>query len=187
MGAVFLKSVGDNKADLKEISSQLDQSQTQVFIDNLYDQVLTICGMPNRNGNGSSTSDTGAASLLRDGWTLAEARAKDAELMFKASEQEMLKVIIRVCKFLTDISLSLRDIDIKFTRRNYENIQTKAQVLCEMLNNEKIDPRLAFAHCGMFADPEEAYKMSMKWFEENRKVETIDPVNDREDNSSETV
>jgi SPP1 family phage portal protein len=169
-GAISIKSADGQKADVEIMTSELNQQQTQTLVDHMYQTVLTICGMPNRNGNGSSTSDTGAASLLRDGWTLAEARAKDAELMFKASEQETLKVVLRICRDLSDISLSLRDIDIKFTRRNYENIQTKAQVLCEMLNNPKIDPKLAFTHCGLFTDPEEAYAMSMKWFEENKDI-----------------
>ena len=181
MGAIQIKSTDGQNADVEIMTQELNQQQTQTLVDHMYQTVLTICGMPNRNGNGSSTSDTGAASLLRDGWTLAEARAKDSELMFKASEQEMLKVVLRICRDLSDVSLSLRDIDIKFTRRNYENIQTKAQVLCEMLNNEKIDPRLAFAHCGMFADPEEAYKMSMKWFKSNSEAiateeEKVEPV-----------
>lgn len=34
--------------------------------------------MPNRNGN-ASTSDTGSAVIMRDGWSDAEARAKDSE------------------------------------------------------------------------------------------------------------
>lgn len=169
MGAIQIKSTDGQNADVEIMTQELNQQQTQTLVDHMYQTVLTICGMPNRNGNGSSTSDTGAASLLRDGWTLAEARAKDSETMFKQSEQEMLKVVLRICNDLSDISLNLQDIDIKFTRRNYENIQTKAQVLCEMLNNEKIDPKLAFTHCGMFTDPEEAYTMSMQWFEQHQK------------------
>lgn len=169
MGAISIKSSDGQNADVEIMTQELNQQQTQTLVDHMYQTVLTICGMPNRNGNGSSTSDTGAASLLRDGWTLAEARAKDAELMFKASEQTMLKIILRIIKVLSEVSLELKDIDIKFTRRNYENIQTKAQVLCEMLNNPKIDPKLAFTHCGLFTDPEEAYTMSAKWFEENQK------------------
>lgn len=185
-GAISIKSTDGQKADVEIMTSELNQQQTQTLVDHMYQTVLTICGMPNRNGNGSSTSDTGAASLLRDGWTLAEARAKDAELMFKASEQETLKVVLRICRDLSDISLNLRDIDIKFTRRNYENIQTKAQVLCEMLNNPKIDPKLAFTHCGLFTDPEEAYSMSMKWFEEDQKKleeeqKKVESANGRED------
>lgn len=162
-GAVFLKSNGQEKADLKILSEQLDQMQTQALVDYMYQTVLTICGMPNRNG-GSSTSDTGAATIMRDGWSNAEARAKDSELMFKAGENDMLKVVLPICRTLSGLALELSDIDVRFTRRHYENIESKAQVLCEMLNNDKIDPKLAFSHCGMFTDPEEAYNISMGWY-----------------------
>lgn len=167
LGAISIKSQDGKNADVQIMTQELNQQQTQTLMDHMYQTVLTITGMPNRNG-GSSTSDTGAASLLRDGWSAAEARAKDSELMFKRSEQEMLCVVLPICKTMSEIEIQLRDIETKFTRRNYENIQTKAQVLCEMLNNAKIDPKLAFAHCGMFADAEEAYQMSMRWFEENQ-------------------
>lgn len=168
-GAISIKSTDGQNADVEILTQELNQQQTQTLVDYMYQTVLTICGMPNRNGNGSSTSDTGAASLLRDGWTLAEARAKDSELMFKQSEREMLKVILKICRTLSGMDLKLVDVETKFTRRNYENIQTKAQVLCEMLNNPKIDPKLAFTHCGMFTDPEEAYQMSMKQYEAAQK------------------
>jgi hypothetical protein len=39
-----------------------------------------------------------------------------------------------------------------------------------MLSNDKIHPRLAFEHSGMFYDPELAYTQS-KEYAENRKVE----------------
>ena len=165
LGAIQIKSSNGQSANVEMMTQELNQDQTQVLVDYMYQTVLTICGMPNRNGNGSSTSDTGAASLLRDGWTLAEARAKDSELVFKQSETEMLKVVLPLCKDIAGVDLKLTDLTPKFTRRNYENIQTKSQVLVSMLNNEKIDPRLAFASCGMFPDPEEAYQISMAWYE----------------------
>ena len=164
LGAIQIKSSDGNNADVEIMTQELNQTQTQTLVDYMYQTVLTITGMPNRNG-GSSTSDTGAASLLRDGWSSAEARAKDSELMFKRSEQELLKIILPVCEELSGVRLSLQDVEIKFTRRNYENIQTKSQVLTTMLNNDKIDPRLAFYHCGLFTDSEEAYQLSMKWYE----------------------
>ena len=58
------------------ISTVLNQTETQTLVDYTYQSVLTICGMPNRNG-GSSTSDTGSAVIYRDGWFSAEARAKE--------------------------------------------------------------------------------------------------------------
>ena len=168
LGAIKIKSLDGLDADVDLISQELNQSQTQTYVDSLYDAVLTICGIPNRNGN-ASTSDTGAAVMLRDGWSLAEARAKDSEQMFKASERTFLKLALYICSkdVNTDINLKLRDIDMQFTRRNYENIQSKAQVLIQMLQNDKIHPLLAFTHCGMFSDPEAAYQMSKKYYDES--------------------
>lgn len=180
MGAIKVKSVDGNTADVDVVSTELSQTQTQVTKDDVYQAILTICGMPNRNG-GSSTSDTGAAVVLRDGWSLAEARAKDSELMFKRAEKNVLKLILRICKDSLDCptevgSLKIGDIDMMFTRRNYENIQSKAQVLDMMLKNSKIHPRLAFAHCGMFSDSEEAYSLSMKHYE---SIESEAVINDK--------
>lgn len=164
LGAIQIKSTDGQNADVEIMTQELNQTQTQTLMEDMYQTVLTICGMPNRNGKGSSTSDTGAASLLRDGWTLAEARAKDSEQMFKPSEREFLKIVLHICKTNADMDIRLSDIEPKFTRRNYENIQTKSQVLCQMLDNDKIDPKYAYASCGMFTDPEEAYQAGMKWF-----------------------
>lgn len=168
MGAIKVKSVDGQTADVGVVTTELNQTQTQTFKDDCYNAILTICGMPNRNG-GTSTSDTGTAVLLRDGWSLAEARAKDSEHIFKRSEKKMLKLVLRICRDLTGLDLHLRDIDMKFTRRNYENIQSKSQVLDTMLKNPKVHPLLAYEHSGMFTDPESAYTLSMKYYEEQQQ------------------
>ena len=170
LGAIKVKSVDGSTADVSIVTQELNQVQTQTLVDYLYQTVLTICGMPNRNG-GSSTSDTGAAVIMRDGWTLAESRAKDSELMFKKSEYEVLKLVLRILRDSEGVSedlakLRLKNLNMQFTRRNYENIQSKAQVLVSMLQQNKIHPRLAFATSGAFTDPESAYQMSMEYFEE---------------------
>lgn len=168
-GAIKFKDIDPQyKAEIKYLTSELNQSQTQTLVDHLYNTVLTICGMPNRNG-GTSTSDTGSAVIMRDGWSAAEARAKDSELMFKLSEKEFLKLVLRICSDLSDLELKLSDVEIRFTRRNYENISQKATVLTTMLSNPKIAPILAFTHCGMFSDPQLAYRMSMDYAEEQEK------------------
>lgn len=154
--------------DVKYLVQELNQSQTQTLVDHMYNTVLTICGMPNRNG-GSSTSDTGSAVIMRDGWSAAEARAKDTELMFKKSEKQFLKLVLTISNTLRGLNLKLSNIEIRFTRRNYENIQEKAQVLITMLSNDKIHPRLAFEHSGLFADPEVAYTSSMEYAEEKKR------------------
>lgn len=168
LGAIKVKSVDGQNADVDIVANELNQAQTQVSKDDLYNAVLTICGMPNRNG-GSSTSDTGAAVLLRDGWSLAEARAKDSENIFKRSEKQMLKLVLRICRDLSDLKLNLSDISLKFTRRNYEAIQSKSQVLISMLQEPKIHPQLAFESSGLFIDSESAYSLSMKYYEEQQE------------------
>lgn len=156
------------KAEVTYLTSSLNQGETQTLQDHLYQTVLTICGMPNRNG-GTSTSDTGAAVIMRDGWSSAEARAKDSELMFKKSERLTLKLILRICQTLRDMKLKVSDVEIRFTRRNYENIYQKAQVLDLMLKNTKIHPRLAFEHCGLFVDSDLAYTLSDEYAKEQEK------------------
>ena len=150
------------------LCQELNQSQTQITIDNIYQEILEICGLPNRNG-GSSTSDTGSAVIMRDGWSDAEARAKSTEEIFKRSEKRFLRIVLRCMSLIKGIDLRVSNIDIRFTRRNYDNIQSKSQVLTTMLANDKIHPRLAFEHCGMFVDAELAYKESMEYYEAAQK------------------
>ncbi len=168
LGGIKFKSTSENPADVDYLTPELNQSNTQQILDDLYQTILTICGMPNRNG-GSSTSDTGSAVIMRDGWEVAEAKAKDTELMFKRSEKAFLKIALNIAKTLSGLDLRAAQLDVRFTRRNYENISNKSTVLTAMLASGKIHPKLAFQHCGMFADAELAYKMSAEYTEEQEK------------------
>lgn len=183
-GAIKIADLDDNKkAGISYLTAVLNQQENQVLVEHMYNSVLTICGMPNRNG-GSSTSDTGSAVMLRDGWSAAEARAKDSELWFKLSERKLLKVILQICKIKKAFSLRVCDVDIRFTRRNYENIAQKSTVLTQMLGCEKIHPKLAFQHSGMFPDPDLAYTISKEYTDEqslSRESLTGDSGEDFED------
>ena len=154
--------------DAKYLSVAMQQNDAQVLSDSLYETVLTICGIPNRNG-GSSTSDTGVGVIYRDGWQTCESHMRSVENEFKRSEKRFLKLVLRILRDMVGTDLTLKDIEIKFSRRNYDNIQTKSQVLVTMLNNPKIHPELAFVSSGLFLDPESAYLQSKSWWEENEK------------------
>ena len=168
-GAIKFKDIDSNlKAEVSYLLNEMKQSETQTLVDHMYQTVLTICGMPNRNG-GTSTSDTGSAVIMRDGWSAAEARAKDSELMFKKSERVFLKLILNICNVLTGMRLKVCNVEVRFTRRNYENIAQKAQVLDLMLKNPQIHPRLAFEHSGLFVDSDLAYTLSMEYVKEQEE------------------
>lgn len=184
-GALKYKDIDPQmKAEVSYLISTLDQSQTQTLADDLYQEVLTITGMPNRNG-GSSTSDTGKAVIYRDGFSAAETRAKDAELMFKQAEKRFLRIVLNICRISRGMTLGLRNIEIQFTRRNYEAINEKANVLTMLLNNDKVHPRLAFEHSGLFVDPDLAYTQSKEYYDELQAEVTADERDSSEPGSGE--
>lgn len=168
--------------DAKYLSATLNQADVQTLKNDFYQSILTICGVPNRNG-GSSTSDTGSAVILRDGWEAAEARAKATEEIFKVSETEFLKIVLRIMRDTVGTKLRLGDITPHFTRRNYDNIASKAQVLIALLNNPKVHPEVAYAACGMFPDPESAYLQGMAYY--NEQMEKWQPVEVNEEDEEE--
>lgn len=186
-GMILLKSTGDSKADVKIIAEQLDQSQNQTLKDDMYNAVLQICGVPSQSAAGTSDSSNNGAVVLKNGWEGAETRAEAFETMFHLPEQEMLLVVSVLCNGIAGIAFDPTDLEIKFTRRNYENILSKSQTLVTMLNNDKVHPQKAYEASGLFVDTEEAYKMGMEWMKsqqaEAQKKETVTKVsvNDEED------
>ena len=181
LGGIKIKSVDGQPADVDIVTSELNQQQTQTLKEYIYKAILSICGLPSMSDGNTSDSSNNGAVILKNGWQGAETRAKDSEMMFKRSEKEMLKLVLKLCDGLADLKLKLKDIDMKFTRRNYDNIQSKSQVLVSMLQQPKIHPLLAFTHCGLFSDPESAYTMSTEYYDEQmEKWEPVD-VDESED------
>ena len=175
LGAVKVSSPEGQRADVDFIRNDLNQQQTQVTKEDVYRAVVNICGMPNRNGTSGSSSDTGAAVLLRDGWSLAESHAKGYELKWKASEREFLKVALTICaqSSAARVDLRLRDVEMAFNRRNYENLLVKVQALTGLLpDGFHVHPEVAFRSSGLFTDPESAYLESLQWTEEHRDAPT---------------
>lgn len=168
--AICIKTtVPGQESKVYRIYSTLDQSGAQTQVDDLYDGVLTICGMPNRNG-GSSTSDTGKASMLRDGWSSAESRAKDSEKLWKRSERNILRIVLKICNATAGMDLEISQIQTEFTRTTLTDIQSNAQVLCELLANDMVDPKDAYQVAkNLFPDVEAAYLRGMKWYEQQQQ------------------
>ena len=162
-GAIFLKSVGQDKADLKELSSQLDQTQTQVLVDYMYEQVLRICGMPSTTKGGRSTSDTGSAVLARDGWYQADTVARNTEDLFRKSNRYFDEIFLDIlCKKVPGFDLKLTDFELQFVRNETANMQSKAQAFSTLLS-AGMHPVKAFALSGVSNDPQADFAMSEKY------------------------
>ena len=168
-GAIKIKSDKDLPADVQLVASEMNQQQAQTLASDIEMQIITICGLPNRNGNNSSTSDTGRASELRDGWNDALCRAKATEDAYKEADQKAMHLILKICSMAGFVDLKESDVEAEFSMHNYDNIQSKSQVLVAMLQQQMIHPKLAFEACGLFIDPESAYKQSMEYYEEQKE------------------
>ncbi len=150
-------------ADVKLLTNQLLHSETKIVTDDIYNNVLTICGIPRLNDKPSG-GDTGQARLLGEGWTMADERAKQDELSFKKSERQFLKLILRICKYKNMLgTLKIGDIDIKFTRNKSDNLLVKTQGLQNM-KDAQVPPEIAFTICGLFSDPNDVYAKAKVYY-----------------------
>lgn len=164
MGAIKIKSTEGLPADVELISQELSQNETQTLVDYIYDQILCICGLPTTTKGGTSTSDTGQAVILRDGWTQCEVRAKDTETLFKRSEKQFLKLVLKIIQDTQGFDLKLSEVECKFTRRQHDNLLSKTQALLNLLN-AGIEPTEAIATVGISNDPGDVAMKSAEYLE----------------------
>lgn len=164
-GMICLKSTNEQKASFDILAKTLDQTSTQTLVDDLYHTYLSVVGMPSQgNGNTSDSSNNGAA-LIKNGWTGAETRAKRAEVTWRESEDEMLKIVLKICRETQSIDLRTYEILIKFTRRNYEDLASKATVFATLINTGYVTPEDCFSISGLVYDPTECAKRGLAWHE----------------------
>lgn len=161
-GAIYLKNAGEHKADLKEIASQLDQTQTQVLVDYLYQQVLTICGMPTTTKGGASTSDTGSAVLARDGWYQADVSARNTEDLFLQSNAYFDEIMLEILRRKKLLNAKRSDFALQIVRNETANIQSKAQAYRTLVDGG-FHPILAMKKSGVSSDPDKDFEMSKEY------------------------
>lgn len=153
-GALSVKSNNgsENKADVDILSQELNQTESQVVVNDNYEKLLVIQGMANRQTN--SGGDTAGAVELRNGHYDAEKRAELGEPSFKRSERQMLKVVLNQLRINKEYTLVPSDIEIKISRSKMDNMLTKAEVL-QILLNCGINEKRAIKTVNLFSDPEQ--------------------------------
>lgn len=161
-GMIVLKSIGENKADFKILSEQLNQSETQVLVDYLYQQVMTICGMPNSYASRYGRADTQSAQLAKDGWYQADTVARNTEDLFIRSNKKFDKIFLDILRRKNLTKLKPSDIKLQFSRNETSNVQSKAQAMYTLLG-AGLAPELAFAKSGISNDPVSDVALSRKY------------------------
>lgn len=153
-GALVVKSNNgsDNKADVDVMTSELNQSQSQVAVNDQYEKLLVIQGMSNRQEN--TGGDTQGAVMLRNGHYDQEKRSELYEPMFIKAERMMLRLILNKLRIKNEFDLVPSDVEIHISRTKRDNMQTKAQVL-QILLACGIEYSRAIKTVGLFSDPEQ--------------------------------
>lgn len=153
-GALVVKSNNgaENKADVDVMTSELNQSESQVAVEDTYEKLLVIQGIANRQENASG--DTGSAVRHRNGWIDMDNRAKVNEPIFKRSERMALRLILNRLRITKGFTLVPSDVEIHIARSMNDNLLTKAEAL-QMLLNAGIKPERAIKTIGLFSDPEQ--------------------------------
>ena len=151
MGAIKLPS-----GKVYYLNEQLDQTQTQALIDDLYQTVLQIVGMPSQGNANTSDSSNNGAVILKNGWWSAEARALETEGFWRQAETEFLKVVLKIADQSNALEhLKLSDVQCKFSRRSYQDLLTKTQSFTTLIS-AGCPPVQAFTISGVVTDPEAA-------------------------------
>lgn len=158
------------------LTLDMDQTSTQTLVDGMYNAVLKICGMPNPHA-GYNTQDTGAAVILRDGWSSTEAVASRTETWFKRSERRFLDMAIDFCDIAGGLHLLHKDVGIMFPRRNYTNDTSNVDNLTKLLSLDWISPEQAFEHSNMFPDPHSEFLRAKAWHDE-QESQTVSKLTD---------
>lgn len=180
LGALMLPTA---ESDAQMLTAELDQLQTQSFVDDLYQTILQIVGVPDRQA--SSGGNTGTALEIGQGWVVAESRAKSIEKLWIKSEYQFLKIVKNIVDTATtDLDICLSDIFVKFTRNKTSNLLTKTQGLMNQLS-AGIHPRIAIETIGLYSDPENVYveskeylrNMGYKEYDANEVIENKVPLN----------
>lgn len=163
-GALVVKSNNgaENKADVDIMTSELNQTESQVVVADQYEKLLVIQGLASRQQN--TGGDTQGAVELRNGHYDAEKRSELSEPILKRAERQALRIILNRLRITSGFSLVPSDVEIHISRTKMDNMMTKAQTL-QMLLAAGIKPERSIKTVGLFSDPEQVAIESRKRME----------------------
>lgn len=155
LGALKLPPAIDGRSSkVYYLNEQLDQSQTQTLVDDIYHTILQIVGMPSQGNANTSDSSNNGAIIMKNGWWNAEARSLETAGMWKEAETTFLKIVLKICEDANVLTgLNVSDVEPKFIRRSYEDLLVKTQSF-STLRTAGCTPLQAFKYSHLSQDPE---------------------------------
>lgn len=155
LGAIKLPPSMDGRTSkVYYLNEQLDQSQTQTLVDDIYSTILQIVGMPSQGNANTSDSSNNGAIIMKNGWWNAEARSLETAGMWKEAETTFLKIVLKICEESNALNgLKVSDVEPKFTRRSYEDLLTKTQSF-QTLRSAGCTSLQSFKYSHLSQDPE---------------------------------
>ena len=156
LGAIKLPASqgGNGGRKLYYLNEQLDQSQTQTLVNDMYQTILQIVGMPSQGDASTGDSSNNGAIILKNGWWHAEARMLETQSMWKAAETDFLKIVLKICDEANVLKgLKLSDLEPDFRRQYYEDLLVKTQSFTT-LRTAGMPAIQAFTFSHLSRDPE---------------------------------
>ena len=132
---------------------------------------------------GTSTSDTGAAVLYRDGWYQADTYARNTEDLFKVSNRYFDRIFTKILRMKGIVDVSVADFELQFNRNETANLLVKTQAALN-LKQLGFSPELAFAKSGVSSDPVADVSLSRKYID--KMWSTEQPAEQIDENVDET-
>ena len=155
LGAIKLPPAMDGRQSrVYYLNEQLDQSQTQTLVDDIYNTILQIVGMPSQGNANTSDSSNNGAIIMKNGWWNAEARKLETIAMWNRAETETLKIVLKICKDANVLDgLAVSDVQPKYGTTSYEDLLVKTQSF-STLRSAGVTPLQAFKYSHLGQDPE---------------------------------
>lgn len=168
-GMVVLKSPEGVKADLKMIETNLSQSETQISLDALYDQLLDKAGLPSIGRSEGGTSDNGSAVYLRSGYSIADTMRRNTEDFFRQSDERYKEVCLAILQ-RKKFDLDPDDMELIIEPPTMSNLLVKTQSAMNM-RELGLHPQIWLERSGISNDPQQDIELSKDYiyqFYENK-------------------
>ena len=154
-GGLKITSRDGQQSKVYYLNEQLDQNQTQTLIDDICQTIDRIVGMPSQGNANTSDSSNNGAVIMKNGWWNSESRNKEVVSMWKSSENDFLRIVLKICNDAGAFSMRVSDIQQKFGHSSYEDKLTKVQAFTSLMAAGAPSIQ-AFTISGLVADPESA-------------------------------